>query len=162
MPGESHDRPALFVRDGDRLVEAAREDEEVAARYPAFPDKGPVVDGYRLTILSRQGAYGVGDPVRVIHVCEAVLRGTKLYVMGPKPVYDEDVDGKRATAATPPGEDALAPSTYDGRVVDGPAVDYNYEITEYRFDAPGTHTIQWRPRPFASNVLRIEVGPACL
>ena len=158
MPDESHDRPTLFVRDGSRLVEAPREDQEVAAQYPAFADKGPVVDGYRLTILSRHGAFGVGDPVRVIHVCEAVAQGAKLYVMGPKPVYDEDVDGKRATAATPPGDDALVPSAYDGRVVDGPGVDCNYEITEYRFDTPGTHTIQWRPQPFASNVLEIEVS----
>ena len=159
MPSEPPDRPTLVVRDGSRIVEAPREDQDVAAQYPAYPDKGAVVDGYRLTILSRQGAYGVGDPVRVVHVCEAVAQGTKLYVMGPKPVYAEYVDGEHATAAVPPGENALAPSAYDGRVVDGPAVDYNYEITEYRFATPGTHTIQWRPKPYASNVLRIEVAP---
>lgn len=160
MPGEPHDRPTLFVRDGARLVEASSEDQDVAAGYPAFPDKGPVVDGYRLTILSSKGACFIGEPVRVVHVCEAVTPGASLYVMGPKPVYGEEVDGKPATAAAPPGEDALAPSAYDGRVVDGPAVDYNYEITEYRFDTPGTHTIQWRPGPYRSNVLRVEVGPA--
>jgi hypothetical protein len=149
------DYTKLFVREGDRLVPAAAEDEEVARRYPMFPDKGPIAGGYRITILTREGTCHAGDLIRVIHVCEAVTAGTRLYVMGPKPVYGEYVDGILSTAAPPIGEDLLAPSSYDGRVANGPAVDFNYEITQYRFNKPGAHRLQWRPGILVSNELKI-------
>jgi hypothetical protein len=135
------------------------EDEELAGSYPSFRDKGTPVDGYRLTILVSGGAHRVGEPVRIVHVCESVTPGKDLFVMGPKPVYDEYVDGRLATLPTPAGEHPLAPSAYDGRVVEGPGVDFNYEVTQYRFDAAGSHAVQWRPPPFASNVLHVEVVP---
>jgi hypothetical protein len=53
----------------------------------------------------------------------------------------------------------LEPATYNGLTVPSPAVDYNYEITSYRFDAVGEHRIQWRLGALRSNVLTIEVVP---
>jgi hypothetical protein len=81
--------------------------------------------------------------------------------MGPKPVTEEYVDGN----ANRPRE---KPGVYDGRVSHGPVADFHYEITEYTFDRPGRHTIQWRggghpikePLGLTSNVLTIEVGGA--
>jgi len=156
-PVDATDRPELFVREGDRIVPAPADDEEVARRYPMFPDKGPIVGGYRITILTKDVAFRAGDLLPVIHVCEAVSRDTRLYVMGPKPIYGEYVDGVLSTGAPAIGQNPLEPSFYDGRVVDGPAVDYNYEITQYRFDGPGRHVIQWRPGTLVSNTLRIRV-----
>lgn len=147
----------LFIREGDRILPATAEDEEVARSYPIFPDKGAVVGGYRLTILTRSFTIHTGDPIHIIHVCEAVLPDSLLYVMGPKPVHDEYVNGTLSTTALPPGEHPPAPSSYDGRTVDGPAVDYNYEITQYRFERPGTYLIQWRPGILVSNTLRLQV-----
>jgi hypothetical protein len=148
----------LFIREGDRILRAAAEDEEIARSYPAFPDKGAIVDGYRLTILTRNIAIHTDDPVHIIHVCEAVVPDLLLYVMGPKPVHDEYVNGVLATAALPAGEDPLVPESYDGRITRGPAVDYNYEITQYRFREPGIHLIQWRPGKFSSNTLALKVS----
>ncbi len=86
-------------------------------------------------------------------------RPTLFVRAGDQPVHDEYVDGELVTASTPAGEHPLAPSAYDGRVTEGPGVDFNYEVTQYRFDAAGRHALQWRPAPFASNVLHIEVAP---
>lgn len=150
--------PTLFVREGDRIVPAADVDVELARRYPSFPEKGQVRDGYRLTILTHRAVYRVSEEIRVVHVCEAVAPGTELYVMGPKPVCGEYVDGRPATAPCPNPAEPLAPiEPYDGRVVPGPGIDTNYEITRYTFDAPGIHTIVWRLGELASNTRRIEI-----
>lgn len=151
--------PALFIREGDRIVPAPIEDLELARSYAGFTDKGSVHNGYRLTILTRSTAYHIGEEVRVVHVCEAVESGTKLCIMGPKPVYGELVDGLPVSDPPPNPADPLASSEpYDGRVVPGPCVDTNYEITSYRFDTPGTHTICWQLGKLASNVRRIEIS----
>ncbi|WP_177171812.1 hypothetical protein [Nitrosovibrio tenuis] len=84
-------------------------------------------------------------------------RDHRQHVMGPKPVYDEYVNGILSTTALPADEDPLAPSSYDGRVAEGPGIDYNYEITQYRFETPGMYLIQWRPGILVSNTLRIKV-----
>lgn len=158
----------LFIREGDRILPATAEDEGVARNYPMFPDKGSIVRGYRITILTRNVAVHAGDFVRVIHICEALMTDSLLYVMGPKPVYDEYVNGVRSTAALPVNENPLAPSSYDGRTAIGPAIDYNYEITQYQFKEPGIYRLQWRPGTLVSNTLRIQVtagetgGPAAV
>ncbi len=128
------------------------EDRAVAAGYAAFVSKGEPSDSFRITIMTAQQTYAVNEPVRVVHACESLGDGP-LYVMGPKEVLGEYVDGELATA---PG-DALAPASYDGRVIPGPGVDFNYDITVYRFDTPGHHTIQWRLGPHTSNVVSLEV-----
>ena len=152
--------PALFVRDGDRVVPAPAEDIELARSYPDIAEKGAIHSGYRLTILTRSRKRRSGEEVRIIHICEAVEPGTQLYVMGPKRIYGEFVDDVAVTDLPPNPTVPLAPcEPYDGRVVPGPGLDANYEITRYWFDQPGTHTIWWRLGELRSNVLRIEVGP---
>ncbi|MBO3089180.1 hypothetical protein [Cellulomonas dongxiuzhuiae] len=70
----------------------------------------------------------------------------------------ETVDGAPATAPVPQGQDALEPTSYDARVLPGPGVDAHYDVTEYVFDEPGTHTVQRAPGGRRSNVLTVEVG----
>jgi hypothetical protein len=150
--------PVVYVRQGGRMVAAPADDQAVARGYAAWPDKGPVVDGLRLTILTKRQRCDVGEEVRVLHVLEATGRGHELHVMGPKAVHGEWVDGRLATAAPPEVEDPWVPVLYDGAVVAGPGVDFNYEITSYTFDAPGRHRIQWQLGALRSNVLEIEVA----
>ena len=77
-------------------------------------------------------------------------------VMGPKGIFGEYVDGRLATyGAEAPPED------YNGRVLESPEVDHNYESSIYTLP-PGKHTIQWRFKTLSgtyleSNVLTIEV-----
>jgi hypothetical protein len=159
---DRHNTPAirldLQIRQGDRIVPAPAEDQAVAAAYPQFKDKGEPVDGYRITILAKKSAYSVGEAVRIIHVCESLTPEGRLYVMGPKPISGEYVDGELATEPVHAGNHPLFPSSYDGRVLQGPGVDFNYEITEYRFSAVGRHSVQWRPAPYLSNVLLFDVS----
>jgi hypothetical protein len=144
--------PGLFMRKGDQIVDAPPGDVEIAKRYPGFVNKGTVVAGRRITIMTRASTYGVGEPVRVLHMLEALEPGQKVFVMGPKAVYGEYVDGRLATAAT-----ADPAQAYDGRVLDSPAVDYNYDITQYTFSEPGPHTIHWQMGELRSNTLEIDV-----
>jgi hypothetical protein len=146
--------PGLSMRQGDRIVEALPEDIEVAKGYPTFRDKGPVVGGRRLTIMSRKNVYRVGEEVRVIHVLEVLEPGQEIFTMGPKAVSGEYVDGRGTTPEASGEADA-----YDGRVLKSPGVDYNYDITTYTFDAPGRHTIQWRMGDLRSNTLELEIVP---
>ncbi len=149
--------PGLYVREGDRIVEAPPDDAAVARAYPRWPDKGPITNGVRLTLMTKQPTYRVGEEVRVIHVVEATEPGRELYIMGPKPIYGEYVDGHLTAQLPPPNQDPLIPVIYDGPTLPGPAVDYNYDITSYRFDAPGRHEIVWRLDGLRSNVLRLDV-----
>jgi hypothetical protein len=105
--------------------------------------------------MCRQGTYRVGEPVRVIHVLEVVTPGEEIYVMGPKAVGGEIVDGQKVTPANHGDHEP-----YDGRVLPSPGVDYNYEITSHTFAEPGRHTIQWRLGALTSNALVVEILPA--
>ena len=153
-----HDVPEVYVRVGDDIKPAPEADQKVARGYPTWPDKGPLTDGRRITIMTGRTTVAVNEPIRVVHVVETVKPDDELYIMGPKQVYGEYVDGKLVSAALPPGDDPLIPpGLYDGTVVASPAADYNYDITTHRLDAPGMHEIQWKLGPLASNVLRIDV-----
>jgi hypothetical protein len=132
--------------------------DAVLARYPEFDDKGPEVGGYRLTLLSAGLAVETGQAVRIVHVCESTSTGAPLYVMGPKTILGEFVDEELASPPVPAGEDPVAPSAYDGRVLPGPGIDANYEITEYVFDTAGRHTVQWRLGEHISNMLQFDVS----
>ena len=138
-------------------ADVASADNRVLDGYASFQDKGPPAAGYRLTILTAGLSVSVDERVRVLHVCESVSADAPLYVMGPKPVWDEYVDDALATAEPPQGEDPFVPSSYDGRVLDGPGIDTNYDVTEYSFGVAGTHTVQWRLGGKASNTLRFTV-----
>ncbi|MGO9246346.1 MAG: hypothetical protein ACLPT4_09710 [Verrucomicrobiia bacterium] len=130
---------ALHECKGDQIVDAPAEDFELANTYHEFKDKGALVKGQRITILTKKTRYKVGEPVRVLHVLQSVQAGINVYVMGPKLIYDEYVDGKLASAPMP------TRAAYRGVVVnDRPMADFNYDITTYTFSEPGEHTIQWK------------------
>lgn len=150
--------PGVYVRTEDgKIVEAPAADQAVARQYPHWPDKGEVVGGRRLTIMTAKSIYEVGEEVRVIHVFEATAPGHEVYVMGPKPVHGEYVDGSLATPPAPAGEEPWVPAIYDGTVLESPAVDYGYEITTYCFSEAGRHMIVWKLGPLESNTLEIMV-----
>lgn len=151
--------PGLYVRKGDQIVDAPPADVAVAKSYPRSKDKGPVTDGHRLTLLTARRKYRVGEEIRVIHVHEVVAEGEQVFPMGPKPVRGEFVDGKLVTPTVLADVDPFQPEVYDGVVLTSPAVDYNWEITTYRFSAPGKRQIQWRVGKYASNVLLLEITP---
>lgn len=143
----------LWIRQRGRLVEAPPADAEVLKGYPAA-EKGPVIDGERCTIITARMRYQVGEPIRVLHVLEVLEPGRQVFVMGPKPVCDEYVDGRLETPPRAPDQD------YDGTVLDSPEIDYNYEITVYSFSTPGPHMIQWCPNGRCSNTITVDVAPA--
>jgi hypothetical protein len=146
--------PQLSARAaGGAIVPAPPGDNAVAATYATSAARGPLIQGARITILTERTKYKAGEEVRVIHVLEAPDPGVDLYVMGPKSIHGEYVDGVERTPP-PPGV-----TTYDGRVVPSPGVDFNYEVTTYTFTAPGPHFIQWRGAGRESNVIEIEVVP---
>jgi len=140
-----------------RMEDPEPADRAVAATYDRWPDKGPPRDGWRLTLMSDRMTYAPGEEVRVIHVAEAVQPGFAVYVMGPKPVRGEEVDGRPATPPVADDDDPFVPSNYDGVTLESPAVDTNYAVTVYAFPGGGDHDIRWRLRAVASNILRIHV-----
>jgi hypothetical protein len=143
--------PEVYVHAGAQIVKAPAEDQAVAASFAASPTRGTLKDGQRITILTAKAKYAPNEEVRVIHILDAPDAGHPVYVMGPKPITGELVDGVEKTPAAP------MPSAYDGRVVQSPAVDYNYEVTTYKFDTPGIHLIQWKANGMESNVIAVEV-----
>jgi hypothetical protein len=153
IPDYLEEPPQLFARSGASIVPAPPGDHAVAATYARSPARGPLHDGARITILTERTKYKIGEEVRVIHVLEAPEPGRQLYVMGPKAIHGEYVDGVERTPP-PPG-----PQPYDGRVLPSPGVDFNYEVTTYRFTTAGPHRIQWRADGRESNVIELEVAP---
>src|SRR6478672_9899327 len=101
IPAYLQRRPQLFVRRGNEIVDAPEEDIQVAAGYRTWPDKGPFIDGKRLTILTQKDTYHTGEEVRIIHVVESTKPDYYLYVAGPKDVYGEYVDGRLVTELPP-------------------------------------------------------------
>lgn len=150
--------PGLWVRQGDEIVEAPPEDVALAKTYARLVDKGPVIDGHRLTLMTRKLALAVGEEARVIHVHEVVVDGEMLFPMGPKPVRGEHLDGKLVSPTVLGDPNPFVPDVYDGPTLASPGADYSWEITRYKFSAPGTHTVQWRLGKYTSNVLTFTVG----
>lgn len=128
----------LYMRSGTGFVPAPQELVQLAQSYPAFPNKGPLRGGVRLTILADKTNVGVGETVRVIHCHEVLTPGKFLYVMGPKPVFDEFVNGRNMCPSPPPRLQA-----YNGMVVPTPDIDFNYDPTNYTFQTPGVYRIWW-------------------
>jgi hypothetical protein len=149
--------PGMSVRKEGKLVEASLDDQAVAREYPHWPDKGQVSQGIRLTVMTKKRTYLTGEEIRVIHVFEAVDNSVEAYVMGPKPIYGEYIDGKLVTHPAPDSELPWVPTVYDGAVIPGPAIDYNFNITSYKFSKPGKHQLYWQLDGIKSNVLEITV-----
>lgn len=159
IPDHLKDLPGLSVRSGDSIVPASDDDLAVATSYPTFTAKGAWLDGRRITILTRATKVKANQPVRILHVTESTRAGDSLYVMGPKAVLGEYVDGKLASTAAPTtGDPMVPPGSYDGRVQPAPATDYNYDITEYKLPV-GRHVVEWRLGSLHSNQLVIDVIP---
>jgi hypothetical protein len=154
LPEHLQHWPGLFEwRDG-KIVDAPAEDVGVAKGYPGYPDKGPLMDGVRLTVMTRRPDYLVPDKIRIIHVVEVIEPGRDVAVAGPKPVYGEYLDDQPVTGPAP--FEGLVPDLYNGEIIKSPAVDYNYEITSYSL-GPGNHSLQWRLGPYVSNILKLLV-----
>ena len=139
----------------------AREDVAGAARTcePSAEVVGGVLGGKGVEGESPMDARREGSIAPYAKpVVEVAQPGHTVYIMGPKPVAGEHVDGKLVTPAPPSGGDPLAPDTYDGATLPSPAVDYNYDITTYRFSTPGQRRVSWEMPPLKSNVLVLEVG----
>lgn len=151
--------PRLYVRRGERLDPASDADKRLIQRYPDWPDKGEVVDRRRITIMTAATTAAPDEEVRVAHVFESLEPGEDVYIMGPKPVYGEYVDGKLATEVPQHPERPWTPAFYAGATLPSPAVDYSYEITSYRFAESGEHTIVWDLGVLRSNRLTITVVP---
>ena len=64
--------------------------------------RAKAVGGTRLTILAKKNRYRVNEEVRIIHVLEVVEPGHRLFVMGPKPIYGEYIDGQPGDAGRSP------------------------------------------------------------
>jgi hypothetical protein len=135
-------------------VSAELDPDAAKAAYARWADKGPERDGWRLTVFTEQPVVSTGEHVVVFHAAEATT-GHDVYVMGPKPVHGESVDGHPTTP--PATEYELAPLDYDGKVLTGPATDVNFEPTRYTFDEPGIHVVTWEIGNLRSNELRIDV-----
>jgi hypothetical protein len=132
--------------------------DEIARGYAAWPDRGPPHEGRRATIMVERDRFRAGDKIRVRHVLEILDAGGTLYVMGPKPVYGERLDGVLVTEPPPEDDDPFLPPVYDGPSIPGPGVDCNFEVTTYSFPEPGTHTIVWKLDGIESNVLTLAVA----
>jgi hypothetical protein len=148
--------PGLYVRDGGQIVEASDRDIAVARSYPWFQDKGPITDGRRITVLTENTTYRVGDEIRIIHVVEFTEPGYQAYIMGPKLICGEYINGELVSEPVSAG-DPLVPMEYSGVTLPSPVVDYNYDITTYRFNEAGRKLIDWRLGDLRSNVLSIEI-----
>jgi len=136
------------------FVDAPEPDQKIIRDYPFWIDKGPLLDNTRVTLTTARLQYAVGEAVRVAHIVEETGIGRTLYVVGPKVIRDEFVNDVQSTATTQDPDDyPWLPSSYDGGVLPSPGIDYNFEITEYRFAEPGIYRIQWRPGRYRSNVL---------
>ncbi len=140
------------------LLSLRPEDEQLLATYDSFDDRGVPANGYRITLLTATPSIAVNEVVGIVHVCESVSDDAPLYVMGPKPVWGEYVDGVLATDPSPTPSNPFELASYDGRVLPGPGIDGNYEVTQYQFSEPGVHTVQWRLEPTVSNMLRFTVS----
>lgn len=161
LPKDFHLMIRLRVYEDGRLVAAPEADQAVARGYAGWTPKGAWIDGRRITIMTEKARYAVGEEVRVVHFVESDREGDALHTMGPKEVRGEVVDGVPRGAPFPPGDDPLGIEhmVYDGPAIPAPYFDCNLEITSYRFDEPGTHTIVWRMDALVSNTLRLEVEP---
>lgn len=147
-----------YIHQKNQLIDPEKEDLDVAETYPEWCDKGTVIDGRRLTILSKKQIYHVNEKVRIIHVLEVMLAGLDIYLMGPKQIYNEYIDSHiQGEELSLDQADLFTPVEYDGRVVNGPGIDSNFEITVYSFPKSGVYKIYWQPGKWKSNILEIKV-----
>jgi len=74
------------------LHEVPAEDLALAKTYHALHSRAPG-RGQRITIMTHNTLFRMGEPLRVLHILEAVESGKRRSSYGPKKVYEEYVDG---------------------------------------------------------------------
>lgn len=141
-----------------RFVDAPETDQKIIRDYPFWIDKGPIIDGTRLTLTTSRLTYHLNESIHVAHIVEETQAGRTLFTVGPKEVTDEFVNETLVTkSAVSSATYPWRPSIYDGEAEPSPGIDYNFEITRYQFPRPDVYVIQWRPGRYYSNVLQITV-----
>ena len=157
---QAHPQPTeLFERSGDKIIAASAAVLALARTYREFKYKGEVVNGVRKTIMTRKRSYKIGEPVRVIHVFESVQYGPAMSTMGPEPICSEFVDGRHVEYKSCSGSRSIG-----WGYTRNPTVNFNFDISTFRFDEPGIHTIRWKSHGFEdaraeSNLIKIYVEP---
>jgi hypothetical protein len=146
----------LYDRIDGEIVDASEADVALANTYWTYDHKGPLKNGKRLTLLSHSSEVKAGTEVRILHFYEVVDTESELYIMGPKTVYGEYINGEQQGPKAPVEEYPWM-VVYDGAVLDGPEVDYNFEISKYTFEQPGEYRIQWKIEGLESNVVVVTV-----
>ncbi|MGL4597201.1 MAG: hypothetical protein ACRCYO_06725 [Bacteroidia bacterium] len=141
----------------DRFVNVSAEIQNWLKSYPFWIDKGPIKNQRRLTITCQKTIFKTNEAIRVAHYIEELDSGQTLYVMGPKKITNEFVNDSLHTSVSLDSNTPWLEMEYNGEVVDSPGLDYNFEITEYRFSKAGTYTIYWKPGVYCSNGLIIYV-----
>lgn len=149
----------LYERKGAAIVAAPASDLALARSYRGLKYKGEIVNGVRKTIMTRKQRYRIGEPVRVIHVLESVQYGPQMSLMGPEPICTEYVDDKLADNQFCHGSRSVS-----GGVTWYPSTNFNFDISTYRFNEPGIHTIRWKSGYFQdrrseSNLIKISIEP---
>lgn len=149
----------VYSKQHGRFIDAPEADQKLLRNYPYWIDKGSAIDGTRLTITVDKQDYKTGEAIRIGHIVEETEKGRTLYIMGPKTITGEFVNDSLRTPAVGQTTDDYPwlGMVYDGAILPSPGYDHNFEITEYRFDQPGTYHIQWKPGKFASNVITVNV-----
>lgn len=148
----------VFDASKNRFIDAVQSDATLIRDYPFWIDKGPPIDGTRLTLTCAKLTYAPGEPVRIAHIVEETSKERLLYIIGPKAIRDEYVNDAPLSATQNTEDYPWLPASYDGEVQPSPGIDYNFEITQYVFDEPGDYRIQWCPGRYRSNVLFISVA----
>lgn len=139
-------------------MDMSDKDMIAAKEYTEWSEKGLVKDGRRVTIISKKKNYEINELVNIQHFLEATIPGYKMYIMGPKAIFDEYINGRlQGKTLKAKNQDPFIPTSYDGRVKESPAIDGNYQITSYIFSEPGVYEICWQPGKWKSNILKIEV-----
>ena len=80
-------------------------------------------------------------------------------LMGPEPICSEYVDGKLVDNKYCDGSRSVT-----GSIITHPVTNFNFDITTYRFNEPGEHTIRWKFRMHGdtglqSNLIDIHIEP---
>ncbi len=140
-----------------RFVNVSEEIQNWLKAYPFWMDKGPIKNQRRLTITCQKTIFKINEAIRIAHYIEELDSGQIIYGMGPKQITNEFVNDSLCTPSSLDSNTPWLGLTYDGEVTDSPGLDYNFEITTYRFSKEGTYTIYWKPGDYCSNGLIIYV-----
>jgi hypothetical protein len=133
-------------------------DQKLLQKYPYWIEKGNWFDDRRLTLMVSKTNFLCNESIRVFHVFEDVKVGREIFTTGPKKIRGEYINDHLVSAPFIASQDPWAVDVIDGETPHAPDVDYNFEITTYRFSKSGIYRIQWKLGDYRSNVLVIHVS----